>query len=413
MRLNNVTYAYDANGNTVIDGRRDPTLFWNHLNLPDSIAIGPNDTASVLYTYLADGTKAMTTTANEGYAYLGTLTYKRSGDSWVLESVPFTGGRFIANASGGFEEYRYITDHLGSTRVIVTGTDYHKVEHNDYYPFGKRIADNSLPTTQNNRWRFSGKEVQTLGNIGLVDFGARLYDDFRGQWSTQDALAETYFGLSPYSYCSGNPVSLVDKDGRWLETAWDATNVTLDIQSLASNINQGNVGAAIIDAGCLILDVAAVVIPFVPGGAGAITKANRTVELSVNAGKLADRVIDADRASSKAEMAIEVAKPAIDATATGIKDLHRPYVRKGTREAVEKAALKGTDGKFLDANEFTPIEGKYDLGHKYGKEYRNMKKEAQQKGLSQKQFNDKMNDPSLYQIEDPHINRSHKYEKRD
>ena len=409
------TYTYDNNGNTLSDSRRGLSFSWNHLNLPASITSNTSGASSTIvdYTYLADGTKAITSSGNEGYAYLGTLTYKLNSGTWSLESVPFTGGRFIANSTGGFDEYRYITDHLGSTRLIVKGYDYQTDERNDYYPFGMRIADNTLPTAASNRWRFSGKEIQTLGNIGLVDFGARLYDNFRGQWPTQDAMAESYSKLSPYSYCSGNPISLVDNDGRWLETAWDAANITLDIQSLALNINQGNVGAAIIDAGCLVLDVAAIVIPFVPGGAGAVTKSAKAVEVSVDVGKFANKAIDAAIASSKAEMTIDIAMPAIDATATGIKDLHRPYIRKSTRTAVEKTGLKGIDGKYLDANELTPIEGKYDLGHKYGKEYRSMKKDAQQKGLSQKQFNDMMNDPALYQIEDPHINRSHKYEKRD
>ena len=65
-----------------------------------------------------------------------------------------------------------------------------------------------------NRWRFSGKEIQTLGGVNLVDFGARLYDDAIVRWSTQDALAEKYSGFSPYCYCSNNPISFMDPDGK-------------------------------------------------------------------------------------------------------------------------------------------------------------------------------------------------------
>ncbi len=215
MQLNGSTYQYDANGNMTHDGRRGLDLSWNHLNLPSSICSDENEDALVNYTYLADGTKVITQqpAAGEGYAYLGSAIYKLVNNVWTLESVPFTGGRFIANATGGMDEYRYITDHLGSTRVIVTGTDYHEVEHDDYYPFGKRIADNSLPTTQNNRWRFSGKEIQTLGGIGLVDFGARLYDDFLGRWITNDPLGHTLPISSGYNYCRNSPLSRYDPDG--------------------------------------------------------------------------------------------------------------------------------------------------------------------------------------------------------
>ena len=53
------------------------------------------------------------------------------------------------------------------------------------------------------------------------------------------------------------------------------------------------------------------------------------------------------------------------------------------------------------------------MGHTKGNEFWRWKVEAEAEGLSQKDFNDLMNDPKLYQIEDPHINRSRKYEKKD
>ncbi|MBR4660654.1 MAG: RHS repeat protein [Bacteroidales bacterium] len=209
------TYTYDNNGNTLTDSRRGLSFTWNHLDLPASITSNPDGTNATVvdYTYLADGTKALATTSNDGYAYLGTMTYRLSGGTWSLESVPFTGGRFMANSSGGFDEYRYITDHLGSTRVIVTGSDYHEVEQNDYYPFGMRIADNTLQTTASNRWRFSGKEIQTIGGVGLVDFGARLYDDFRVQWPTQDSYSECYYSITPYCFCLNDPNNHFEADG--------------------------------------------------------------------------------------------------------------------------------------------------------------------------------------------------------
>lgn len=93
------------------------------------------------------------------------------------------------------------------------------------------------------------------------------------------------------------------------------------------------------------------------------------------------------------------------------KELHRPYIRKEVREQVEANAEKNEEGKFLDANTKEPIEGQYDLGHKPDHEFWREKERAEAEGLSQEEFNDKMNDPDLYQIEDPHNNRSHQYEK--
>lgn len=42
-----------------------------------------------------------------------------------------------------------------------------------------------------------------------------------------------------------------------------------------------------------------------------------------------------------------------------------------------------------------------------------MKRRAEEKGMTQKDFNDYMNNPDFYQIEKPSINRSHKYELKD
>ncbi|MFP3765049.1 GH-E family nuclease [Prevotella intermedia] len=101
--------------------------------------------------------------------------------------------------------------------------------------------------------------------------------------------------------------------------------------------------------------------------------------------------------------------------------LHRPYIRKETRIAIEKS---GTiiDGRFYDTvdgmdnaiaieggkrRNYSLGDGEYHLGHKEGHEYRYYKEYAEKKGMTQKEFNDLMNNPAIYQIEDPHTNMSH------
>jgi len=91
-------------------------------------------------------------------------------------------------------------------------------------------------------------------------------------------------------------------------------------------------------------------------------------------------------------------------------ELHRPYIRKAVRKKVESRAPKTADGKFIDPNTGLPIEGDYHLGHKPGHEFWREKAKAEVEGLTQKQFNDRMNNPDYYQIEDPLSNMSHKYE---
>ena len=93
--------------------------------------------------------------------------------------------------------------------------------------------------------------------------------------------------------------------------------------------------------------------------------------------------------------------------------LHRPYIRKSVRQEVERRAQKNEKGQFLDANTGKPIEGKYDMGHKTGYEYRTALAEAEKQGLSQSEFNDLQNNPDIFQIEDPSSNRSHAFEQKD
>ena len=90
------------------------------------------------------------------------------------------------------------------------------LERNDYYPYGGRHENPSLAADAANRWRFSGKELQTTAGVNLLDFGARLYDDRLCRWTTRDPMSEKYYGFSPYNYCAGDPVNLVDPEGEKL-----------------------------------------------------------------------------------------------------------------------------------------------------------------------------------------------------
>ena len=50
------------------------------------------------------------------------------------------------------------------------------------------------------------------------DFGARHYDPHLGTWMAPDPMAEKYPGMSPFVYCAGDPVNVVDPEGEdvWL-----------------------------------------------------------------------------------------------------------------------------------------------------------------------------------------------------
>ncbi|MDR2009711.1 MAG: hypothetical protein LBQ22_04440 [Bacteroidales bacterium] len=86
----------------------------------------------------------------------------------------------------------------------------------DYYPFGKEHENPNL-TSSTNRWGFSGKEKQTVKDLGYLDFGARMLRNETDPpgWMSIDPLCEKYYSVSPYAYCANNPVNRIDTDGRF------------------------------------------------------------------------------------------------------------------------------------------------------------------------------------------------------
>ncbi|MDD2961844.1 MAG: hypothetical protein PHR45_07170 [Muribaculaceae bacterium] len=69
---------------------------------------------------------------------------------------------------------------------------------------GGSLADNRL---------HSGKEWQNFGGISWYDNLARMMSPVFGRFTTPDPLAEKYYSMSPYAYCAGNPLMLVDPSG--------------------------------------------------------------------------------------------------------------------------------------------------------------------------------------------------------
>ena len=179
--------------------------------------------------------------------------------------------------------YYYHPDHLGSATWITDSVG-NPAQFLQYLPYGE-LWKNQKPMGYDERFKYTGKERDD--ETGYDYFGARHYTSSLSGWLSPDPLMDKYPGISPYAYCHWNPMKYVDPDGKWVESAWDIANVALDITSLRSNISERNVIGAIVDGFGLIVDAAAIAVPFVPGGAGFSIKAARltkSVDNSINAG---------------------------------------------------------------------------------------------------------------------------------
>ena len=154
---------------------------------------------------------------NGTFGLIDDLTISYDGTPLLWQ---FNGGYVDLDANGAATCWNYyVTDHLGSTRMVVDSNDNVK-ETINYYPFGTEMrmeAPAQIQQTDNNwhPFRFTGKELDKQNGLNMYDFGARLFD-VAGvpMWTSVDPLAEKYYHISPYVYCGNNPASRIDPDGR-------------------------------------------------------------------------------------------------------------------------------------------------------------------------------------------------------
>ena len=138
----------------------------------------------------------------------------------------FDGGYVSLDDNGAPTSWNYyVTDHLGSTRMVVS-SDNTVRETISYYPFGSemKMQDPALMTGDfQHPYRFTGKELDRVNGLNMYDFGARWFD-VAGvpMWTSVDPLCEKYYNVSPYVYCMNNPVILVDPNGMdWILSTGD------------------------------------------------------------------------------------------------------------------------------------------------------------------------------------------------
>ena len=184
-------------------------------------------------------------------------------------------------------QFYYHPDHLGSSSYI-TNLDGEVVQHIEYVPFGEVFVEE-----RNNIWNtpylFNAKEFDE--ETGLYYYGARYYDPRVSLWISVDPMQEENLSVSTYAYTLNNPVRFKDEDGKIpVETIWDAANVAMGVGSLINNIRSGNIGAAAVDGLGVVVDAAATIIPYVPGGVSSGIKAYRAGKVVVNATKTAKAV---------------------------------------------------------------------------------------------------------------------------
>jgi RHS repeat-associated protein len=245
------------NGNMIKDlDRNIVTIKYNLLNLPEIIQFKNGNQIRNLYD--ASGQKLRTreiTVSNpiepitensiyyisqgdevyeSGTDYIGNVEYDYYGEYYdgMISSEYLYIGK-IQNSEGyvdfpdpDFMEdvYRYNyfrKDHLGNIREVWsaawnyfdTSFPATTAQRTHYYPSGLPWRTTTGIGAEYQKLKYNGKEFVEMHGLDEYDSEARWYYPAIMRTTTMDPLAEKYYSISPYAWCGGNPVRMVDPTG--------------------------------------------------------------------------------------------------------------------------------------------------------------------------------------------------------
>lgn len=224
-------YTYDMNGAVTYDGNAHCWITGNVLGLQGEMWF--EDGSFKENKYLSDGTKTACfhdDCYENGLKYRGSMVYRLEWDEDLRESVErfesaaHPEGRFYAESftpagQPVLQSWHYVTDQIGSVLAVVdmdmmaAEDEDAAIERNEFGAYGDRINHASFTKISGNRNRFNGKEELENTPGPYVDYGARIYSTSARQWLCPDPMAEKYPEISPYVFCAGDPVNIVDPDG--------------------------------------------------------------------------------------------------------------------------------------------------------------------------------------------------------
>jgi len=122
------------------------------------------------------------------------------------------------------------------------------VEEYNYYPYGLVFGSSSAASSvKKTDYLYNGKELQRNefgqnNGLELTDYGARLYDQQIGRWNHVDPMAHERVSLSPYNYCSNDPINRVDPTGAlddWVKNNSSGEYEWMDNVTSAENTPEG------------------------------------------------------------------------------------------------------------------------------------------------------------------------------
>jgi RHS repeat-associated protein len=229
-RLNGTGATYDTAGN--LKTWNGATYEWDAFNQMSRMVNGTEDWT---YMYTADDERLwsfkpgmagtipradrFTLRGLDGKVLRETVT---SGYNWAaatVEDYVYRGGQLLAAETAQGTQHFHL-DHLGTPRLITNGSG-QQMSYHLYYPFGEEATAFNQDTE---RMKFTGHERDLASLAGAGDdldyMHARFCSPLTGRFlSTDPKLNGPAATQSPqlwnrFSYAAGNPMKLIDPDGR-------------------------------------------------------------------------------------------------------------------------------------------------------------------------------------------------------
>ena len=234
-------------------------------------------------------------------------------------------------ADDGEETYYHFNAH--GDVVVLTNESGNKTKSYAYNAFGVEENPSAL---DDNPFRYCGEYFDKVNE--KIYLRARYYDAGQGRFTQEDPIRD---GYNWYSYCGGNPVVRVDRNGAFWETLFDIFSLATSVAEVIANPTDpmawlGMIGDAV--------DL----IPFVSGVGETIEVVDTGLDIlraSDRIGDAADATYDMYKASKKMDEIADSAQDAykaskqMDELVDGAQDAQKaakkttnPYGKKGSPE---------------------------------------------------------------------------------
>jgi RHS repeat-associated protein len=209
--LSGQALTYDANGNLTADGQR--TYAWDAENRLVGIGYPGTPGKATAFTYDGLGRRATVSSTPPGGGSATVTSYLWCGDdicqardagNTTIRSY-YDEGEYLPGTPA--QTLYYGIDQIGSVRRVFASTS--SAPAYGYDPYGVPLQA-TAPTTD---FVYAGMFYNADSGLYLTKY--RAFDPIGGRWLSRDPLGETTNVVGNlYPYVDGNPVALIDPDGR-------------------------------------------------------------------------------------------------------------------------------------------------------------------------------------------------------